>query len=78
VKQRLSQYRVFLNSVNDFPKERTKLSLTADLDVRLHQNLKKTPKKRDLWCGMINIYTQNDYRITEYQYRDFAGKFGYE
>jgi hypothetical protein len=36
----------------------------------------KTSKRLDLWCGMINIYHQNDYRKTEYQQRDLEENLG--
>jgi hypothetical protein len=41
----LRQEHVFLNCVNGFLKEGTKLSLAADLDILQHQNLMKMPKR---------------------------------
>jgi hypothetical protein len=45
---------MFSNAVNGFRKEWTKLSLTADLDVRRHQH-RMMSIRWELWYGMIGI-----------------------
>lgn len=56
--KRLYQEHVFLNGFYGFLKERVKLSLKANLNIRQHKSSIKTSKRWELWCEMIVLLSE--------------------
>jgi hypothetical protein len=71
MEKRLGQDRVFL-IMRPVLQKKGRVQLTADLEVR-HQNWMKLSKRRERYCGMINVLLSEQLRRTEYQQENLYG-----